>query len=122
MAFEAQIKVSASTIVKVEGADIKEVFRRRSEAEEVMGEESCGLCQSKKIRYVVRKAAKGAKSYEFFECHCKDCGARLAFGQSTDTVSLFPKRKLTENGEPNMEDGIFGQHNGWSKFKGDPKE
>lgn len=119
MSYKAQVKVSPTTVVEVSGADIKEVFRRRAEAEEVLAEEKCGVCESPRIRYVVRKVSKGKNNYEYFEVHCRACGARLAFGQSQDTTSLFPKRRLNDRGEPDMENGTFGKHGGWTKFRGD---
>ncbi len=121
---KANIKVSPTTIVEVEGADIKELFRKRAEAEEVMGEKGCGLCEDTAIRYVVREVTTKKGAFSYFEAHCQNpgCRARLSYGQGKDMKSLFPKRRLGKNGEPDMENGTFGQHNGWSKFKGEPDD
>lgn len=110
-----QVKVSPSTIVEVEGASQKEAFREAAAAAEVFGEKECGLCKSTNIRPVHRVV----KPHEYFEYRCNDCGARLSLGQSTDTKTLFPNRKLMPDGKPNFKKGKLGDHNGWSHFKGE---
>lgn len=104
--------------VKVEGESVKDLFKNAADADDVFGDAECGLCQSPNLRYVARPASDGKREFTYYEAQCRDCGARLSFGQSQDTKNLFPKRKLNKNGEPDMENGSYGKHNGWHKFQG----
>ena len=100
---------SGRLLVKIQGDNQKEAFKNLSSAQEVFdGDDTCGCCGDADIRFRVREVAKGTKTFSYYELVCHKCFARLAFGQSQDTVSLFPKRK-DENGEwlPNR---------GWSKY------
>jgi hypothetical protein len=64
---------------------------------------------------------KGKKVYEY-HCQKPGCRARLALGCMMEGGRLFPARKLDKDGKPNRENGSFGPHQGWTKFKGEPKE
>ncbi len=90
---------SGRLLIKIEGANQKEAFKNLASAQEVFdGDDTCGVCNSPDIRFRVRTVSKSNKSFDYFEMACHHCFARLAFGQSQDTTSLFPKRK-DENGE-----------------------
>lgn len=102
--------MSGRLFIKVEGANQKEVFEKLASAQEVFeADDKCGCCGKPNIRFRVRHVAKGNKNFDYFEMSCMDCYARLAFGQSTDTISLFPKRK--------DESGGYLPNHGWAKYQ-----
>ncbi len=105
-------------VVKVDGDTQKELFKTLAETAEVFGETKCGLCGSDDIKPVVRVVGED----DFPEWHCNVCQARLSLGQNRKGGGLFPIRKLTENGKPDRATGKFGKHNGWTKYKGEPKK
>lgn len=100
--------------IEVEGNTQKELFAQMASTYEVFGEKKCGCCDSDDIKPAVRKVPDGKKVHEYYEYICNKCGAKLQLGQSTDTETLFPKRKLDKDGKPDMENGKYGKHNGWS--------
>lgn len=110
---------------EIEGEDDKELFKEMAVVHELYSESRCGLCGSEVIVPVVRK---NKSEDEFFEYQCrgftkdnKPCRAYLAFGQNKKGGGLFPIRALTEEGKPDRENGKFGRHNGWSRYRGEPK-
>ncbi len=107
---QVQVKVNAKTIVTADGDTQAEVFEQLAGLQEVFGHaERCGMCQSERLRYVVREN----EGYKFFELHCQhaDCRARFVFGQSKQHPgSLFPQRK--------DKDGNPKPNNGWSRYEG----
>lgn len=116
---EAQVKLANGLFIKVEGDTQMDLFKEIAGLHEVFAEEKCGLCGEKDLKFVVRTA----QEYEFPEMHCKKCFAKLSFGQNQKPKGgLFPIRKLTvPEGKPCREQGKFGPHNGWTKYKGEPK-
>ena len=140
-----QVKVSPTIVVDVEAEKQKDLFKKAASAHEVFGETKCGLCGSTNIKPVWRTVTvingKKPETFEFPEYHCfhvfeetgRRCGARLSMGTiNDDTGTLFPQRRLIpdEKGRkdlgrvPNKEDkknnnnGEYGEHNGWTRFKG----
>lgn len=134
---KAQVKVSPTTIVEVEAAKQKDLFKAIASAVEVLGVKRCAICGSTDItpvwRTVTKVEGKKVESFEYPEYHCQGrledgrrCGARLAMGTINDeTGTLFPIKKLvdTPNGQrpPNKEEkkagkGSFGPHDGWHRF------
>ena len=104
---------SGRLLIKVDGANQKEAFQHLASAQEVFdGDDKCGACGSDDIAFRVREVTKGTKTFSYYEIACRKCFARLAFGQSQDTVSLFPKRK-DENGE-------WLKDRGWARYQ--PKD
>ena len=104
---------SGRLLIKVDGANQKEAFKNLASAQEVFdGDDTCGCCESADIRFRVREVTKANKTFDYYELVCGKCGARLSFGQSQDTVSLFPKRK-DENGE-------YVKTRGWYRYQ--PKD
>lgn len=92
--------------VEIEGEQQKDIFRSLGTFQEVFEHSKCGKCGEENIRFVVRTNADGD---DFYELHCQDCGARLAFGQHKNKDgTLFPKRK---DGE-----GKWLPNGGWVKF------
>lgn len=104
--------------IEVEGSNQIELFDAISGATEVFGEEKCHKCGTPNIKFVSRKVTKGKQNWTFREMHCLECFSRLSFGQSLDGDTLFPKRKLDADGKPDSENGQYGPHNGWTKYKG----
>jgi ribosomal protein L40E len=123
VAFKAQVKTAPGLIIEVTGATQKDLFKAIAGAQEVFSEKECGLCHSTDLLYKHRTA--GPQKYTYYEVVCRDCDARLSFGQSTDLVTLFAKRKLTVGGvpgEPGAKGCSLGTHKGWTKYKGDAHE
>jgi hypothetical protein len=106
--------------VEIEGQSVKDIFREIATLSEIFSEEKCGLCRGNEIRPNTRNV----KNFEYFEMICLNpkCRARLSFGQKADGTGIFPTRKLDANGKPDRENGTYGQHNGWSKYRGEGKE
>lgn len=91
---------------EVEGESAKALFAQIAGIQEIFDvEHACGMCNSKDIRFRVRKADK----FIYYELNCQECRARLDFGQSQDLVSLFPKRK--------DEDGKWMPACGWYRYE-----
>ena len=106
---KAMFKVSNKLSIELEAKTQKEMFEQLATWEEIFGIEKCGKCESTHIRFVVRTAKKGEKTYSYPELHCEKCRARLAFGtHDNDKGTLFPKRK--------DESGAYFNHNGWTKY------
>lgn len=135
---KCQVKVSPSTIVEVEGAKQKDVFKAIASAHEVFGEKQCGCCGSTNIvpawRTVTVLKGKKSETYEFPEYHCKAvndggrrCGARLSLGTiNDDTGTLFPQRKLVDGKRPPTKkekeagiNGDYGPTQGWTIYRGE---
>jgi hypothetical protein len=132
---EIQVKVNPTTIVTLEAAKQKDLFKLVASAYEVFGEKKCGLCGGTDIipkwRVVTVLKGKKTETYEFPEYRCqgrlKDgtfCGARLNLSTiNDDTGTIFPQRKLLANGKPpGKDDGDqakYGSHNGWTRYKGE---
>ena len=96
-------------VFEIEGSNQKEIFEGIAGLQEVFeADDSCGHCGNKDIRFRVREVTKANKTFKYFELACPKCYAKLAFGQSQDTVSLFPKR-FGEDKQPLLE-------RGWSKY------
>lgn len=110
--------------VEVEAKSQKELFFSMAEIGDVFGESQCGCCESTNIKPVVRtsKSKDGKKTYQYPEYHCMDCTARLTIClNNDDSGTLYAMRKLTDNNEPatGSKKGKFGDHKGWTKFRGD---
>lgn len=103
-----EYKVSDKLQIGFEAANQKEIFQSLAQLSEVFSISECGACKSKDIRHVVREVPSGKQVFTYYELHCQKCRSKLAFGQSTDTVTLFPKRK--------DEDGKYFDNNGWVKY------
>ncbi len=81
-----------------------EIFKDLAAIQEIFGEEACGVCGSKNIKFIVRNI----ENNDYFELRCSDCGAILAFGQHKKGGTLFPKRK--------DDDGHYLPNKGWHKW------
>jgi hypothetical protein len=121
---KAQFKVNPRLIVEVEAETQKDLFKEIASAAEVFGEKKCGLCGSEQITFAHRTVTKGKKTYEYPEYHCESCHARLSMGSMQEGGALFPIRKLvkdgSDKGKPSREEGEYGNHQGWTKYRGNP--
>lgn len=91
---------------------------------EVFGEKRCGLCQTEDIRPAVRAVTQGKKTFTYHEFQCLNpqCRARLSLGVHLESGNtLFPHRKLDPSGRPSLTKGEYGEHRGWTTYKGEPK-
>lgn len=98
--------------LRVSGANQLEVFEQLAVHTEIFGVKECGCCQSGDIKHVVRHVddpdPKKKKTYTYYELHCNQCRAKLAFGCKQDAEHLFPKRKDA--------DDKYLPNNGWVKY------
>ena len=117
---EMQVKLPNGTFIKLYGDSDTDLFESWAHVHEIFAEEKCALCGCTKLRPVVRVNADDDKFYEL-HCQGEGCYARLTYGQNKKGDTLFPRRKLTKDGKPDLSEGEFGKHQGWTKFRGDKK-
>ena len=108
---EAQYRAfNGRLVIKVEGANIKDIFKAISPIAEVLDQDQvCGACKSPNIRLRHRVTTKGRDSFDYYELACGACSARLELGQLKQGGGLFPKRKDDNGYLPNF---------GWTKYQG----
>jgi hypothetical protein len=95
---------------EIENESQKGIFEGIASLQEVFEADSlCGACNSPHIRFRVRNVQKGTKTFKFYEMVCQACYAKLCFGQSVDTITLFPKRKTSDNTS-------YLPNRGWAKY------
>lgn len=110
---------AGNNIIQIEGETQIDVFKQAASVQETFGESSCGKCKSTNLKYVIRKAEADGEEYEYPELHCRECGAKLTFGQEKKDGGLWPirserdgkKYKRDENGKK-----IPKGSNGWVKY------
>jgi hypothetical protein len=107
---KVKYRVSDKLEFELEGSGQKEVFKELALIQEIFGEESCGLCGSTNIKFIVRNV----EGNDYYELRCMDCGALLAFGQHKKGGTLFPKRKDDDN--------KYLPNRGWHKWTKDEKK
>ncbi len=91
--------------IELSGENVKDLFERISEFQEVFeADTACGCCNSASVRFMARTVDE----YKFYELSCRDCTARMSFGQAKKGGALFPKRR--------DEDGRPLPNRGWAKF------
>ena len=90
---KVKYKIGDKLEFELDGAGQKELFKELAAIQEIFGEESCGLCGSKNLKFIVRNV----DGNDYFELRCHDCGAILAFGQHKKGGTLFPRRKDESN-------------------------
>jgi hypothetical protein len=98
-------KASDKLTFELEGSGQKEIFKELAIIQEIFAEESCGLCGSKSLKFVVRNV----DGNDYYELRCNDCGAILAFGQHKKGGTLFPRRKDDDNN--------WLPNKGWHKYQ-----
>lgn len=117
---KAHVKLKHA-VIEVEAPDQISLFDAWASAAEVFGQDRCGVCGCQDISPVARRRKVNGKDFTFreFVCQNQECHAYLSFGKRTDADALFPKRKLLPSGKPDMENGSWGAHNGWTKYRGE---
>jgi len=102
-------KVSEKLEFELEASGQKEVFKELALIQEIFGEESCGMCDSNNIKFIVRSV----EGNDYYELRCTDikCNAILSFGQHKKGGTLFPKRKDDNNN--------YLPNKGWHKWTKD---
>lgn len=91
--------------VEIDSDSVKETFKKLAEFQEVFDESHCQLCNHEDLQFVVRTV----DGNDYHELKCKNCFAKLAFGQHKSGGSLFPKRK-------NSEGSFDKEHQGWHQW------
>ncbi len=115
---KATIKVSQMTF-EVEAENHSGLWAELASVQETFGEKECGLCGCTDLSFATRTVESGKQTYTYHEMVCNNpkCRARLAYGVRNDkSGKLFPKRKLNEAGEPDLETGTYGRHRGWHRW------
>ena len=103
----AKIRLQCGRVwLEVDANGVKDSIKALSEYQEVFAERTCGKCGSEEIAYEHRLH----DSNDYYSLKCRNCGARLDFGQHKTGGTLFAKRKL-ENGEYDKE------HRGWYSWQ-----
>lgn len=111
---KANIPTSVGTF-QIEGTTQAELFRGIATVQGLVPDRVCGLCGSENIRYSVRDVDDNS----YYEVGCMKCGAALKFGQNKSPKGgLFIHRKLDSNGKPDFKNGTYGEHRGWTKYRG----
>jgi hypothetical protein len=92
---------------EMEADNPKALFKKLALVQEVFGaEDKCGCCGSQDIVYRTRLW----DGNDYYELHCRECGAAFAFGQKKDGGGLFPKRRDKE--------GDTLENGGWKVWHG----
>lgn len=79
---------------KFEAKEQRDMFGQIAEFQEVFEESCCGKCKSENLKFVVRK---DDEDNEYYELHCQDCSAKLAFGVNKKGGTIYPKRIEMQN-------------------------
>lgn len=114
---EVSYRATPDLMIKVEGRDLKEIFKSLGPVQEVLGNNVCGKCGSTKIRMVHRNT----DGHDFYELLCENCVAKLQLGQSSDGT-LFPRRYEQDEKDPKKpktdSEGkvVYKADNGWTKW------
>jgi hypothetical protein len=103
-----QRKVSATTIIEVDGETPADLFERLAQLESVFhGHETCGLCKKTGVSYQVQRDKENNR---YFKAVCDACGAEFRFGVKREGAGiLFPQLK--------DKDGAVKPNGGWSKWE-----
>jgi hypothetical protein len=80
--------------VEINSDSVKEAFKELALFQEVFDEKYCQLCKNDDLQFVVRTV----EGNDYYELKCKNCFAKLTFGQHKSGNTLFPKRKEGTNG------------------------
>lgn len=85
-------KLNDDITIHVEGETHKDLFKQLASLGEVFCNTECGCCHNeggKGTFFVVRHIDDN----DFYEMRCRDCFAKLTFGQSKKNSELYPKRR-----------------------------
>lgn len=84
-------KQVGNMIIEAEAETIKELFAELARMEEVFGEQKCGKCGCKDLKFIVRNIDDNL--YHELVCTNYNCRAKLSYGVHKKGGGLFPKRK-----------------------------
>lgn len=122
---QARVNLGNGVVVVGDGTNPADVFQQIASMSEAFGENECGKCKGKNLRFAVRTVQDGKKSYTYYEMRCQDCRAKLAMGQGDDGV-LYPNRfQKDEDGNYVLnEKGFkaFKGSNGWTRYNRETKQ
>lgn len=115
-----KVRYTAGRISTEFEGDQVDIFGQLAEFQEIFEETNCGKCDSESIRYVVRNVEDNS----YHELHCKDCRAKLAFGQHKKQTkkTLFPKRRAGKNHATGLDEGTYLPDRGWLRWDGQAKK
>lgn len=105
---KAQVKVNSKMLIELECRDDKELFAKLGDIQDVFGYDTCGKCQSTKLRYVTRE---DKDKNVYYEIRCESCGARLQFG-AKKVGGLFPRKSETDDSGKKT----YYPDGGWTKW------
>ena len=110
------VKIGDNMTVQAEGKTTKDIFKEISKIQETFEDTQCGLCTSHHLQYSVREV----EGNEFYELRCKDCYAKLTFGQAKGIDKLYPRRYKTDDKGKALKDekgkGVKLGKRGWVKW------
>lgn len=91
---KATYNVSKVLTIELDAATEQDLFEQVASLQEAFSDEHCPIEGSKQnLKFVVRDVG-GDK---FYEMHCPDTNARLAFGLSKKGGKLYPKRTMDKS-------------------------
>ena len=107
--------------VELEADSQTELWEELAAFQEVFEEQVCGKCSKNNFRSVVRQDSDENKYYEL---HCLDCKAKLAYGAHKKGGGLFPARFERKDGV-NVKDkdgkNVPRGKNGWTRWNFEKK-
>lgn len=103
-------------IGEFEGKTQVEIVEQICHFAEVFGEDTCGACKSKNVRFITRTA--GEEEHVFYEIKCLDCYARCALGtHQTRDMTMYPKRRKVTKEDGKIVVGDVLPNQGWVKYE-----
>jgi len=100
---QVEIKINASTIIKVDGDSTRDLVERVAHLQEIFCYDKCGVCGNP-VHFVHRVA----QGFHFYEVRCRDsrrCGAALKLGQPKQTPDWLFASKKDDSGNWKPNDG-----------------
>lgn len=94
MSMMIERRIDALTIVKVQGATLKEAFENLCAAQSVLGETVCGACKTAGAVPRVKHINKAGAKYVFYEMACQNPNCKATLGMwANDDGTMYPNRK-----------------------------
>lgn len=112
---QIQTRLNKDTMVTVEANNTLELFKELAAMYAVFDIQQCGACQSTNVFPQFREG----EDYTYAEMVCKDCWAKLTYGQNKKEESIYPKRFQTDDkGKVIKKDGkaVPIENKGWVKY------
>jgi hypothetical protein len=122
MTTRAKVKMGESIEFEVEADDEMTLFKEVARVTELYGNNICGKCNNKEVKFVSRLDSEGN---DWLELLCKNpaCGAKLVYGQTKKGKQIYPKIRWDDLSEAqkeqrNEEESWANDHNGYLPNKG----